>query len=1005
MANKGWKHKKTPIIIGNEKNPTKMESGQVIINKKATKQNLDKLIKINNDGLNAEKSKVSTDGTDGGILKGKPHYDSKGNSLGGIPVIVDGGKKIEVEGDEFVVNKEASQKHWKELSKINQSAGNGVPINPSDVGSDDDPQEFRKGGTAKIIFNPNHIPNKWIYSYAKKIKEKYPKVWDMGGNIFGNEAFKNLERVIKRGYWTDNEEWMYIKWQSYVARHHKDFRIAGTVAMLKWVDKTDKGWDYMKALIDKEVAKKYLKKGFKRKLSGGGGVNEGLQMINKTDEFGEKYDIIVNGIKQGSISKADKEYFAMSNSTRGGKSFSSKRFDNLDKAKKYIYSKTKTIFPLNSKSIMSKMGYGEGGGLKDITCKSCNWSWNKSDSEKHDEYVCHKCGADNKMENAEEFMRWYIDWNKTINKKINISFSLPNIIQPFKESNVVILDLFEKIDQKIDAKQYLNKIIENADKYRVVIYLEPIPRYKYFLKNIEKRKKISKDYLISYYQKFGFELTTNGRFMKRLPKPITDNKKKYGGELAKGIKVEAEHQNTFKKVYAHELNPKQAPIEIAKEHLKEDKNYYSKLAKTEKFDTGGTANTMEIGDIVRGEYFTGIYGNFRVVNLGANGIKVQSLLTGHKETRQDFELMLLIKKGTNQVATSSPAKSTNTGNKIPLSYVTSGGALNPSSKQIIKFEVGDIVRTRWDNWPVMQDYESPNNIATVTKKTLNADGEYEYDINSYDINSTTGNTKYTGRYLGKNLELAVERPVANNFKFEIGDKVIYKGNNEKATIEDKEFFGNVYFYNIVFDTGIRQNDVREIDLELESVSMPMPNVATVDTDILPSFIASTVSTSWLNEYNVGDKVRIRVDFTGDKKKYNTVIKDQENTYDKPENVFTIQSFIKGGVRPENPSGKLYTLSNLQAWEGKDLELVRATNNKDAINAQASKPKFVSMDFQPFLQNWITSNLINSIDLTKKEIVKDAITDFILNVEAVDGNQTIKFEQEAKILDNIDNYIN
>ena len=94
MANKGWKHKKTPIIIGNEKNPTKMESGQVIINKKATKQNLDKLIKINNDGLNAEKSKVSTDGTDGGILKGKPHYDSKGNSLGGIPVIVDGGNSL-----------------------------------------------------------------------------------------------------------------------------------------------------------------------------------------------------------------------------------------------------------------------------------------------------------------------------------------------------------------------------------------------------------------------------------------------------------------------------------------------------------------------------------------------------------------------------------------------------------------------------------------------------------------------------------------------------------------------------------------------------------------------------------------------------------------------------------------------------------------------------------------------------------------------------------------------
>ena len=711
MAKKGWKNKKTPIIVGTETAPTKMESGQVIINKKATKQNLDKLIEINNDGLNAEKSKVSTDGTDGGILKGKPHYDSKGNSLGGIPVIVDGGKKIEVEGEEFVVNKEASQKHWKELSKINQSAGNGVPINPSDVGSDEDPQEFRKGGTAKIIFNPNHIPNKWIYSYAKKVKEEYPKVWDMGGNIFGNEAFKNLERVIKRGYWTDNEEWMYIKWQSYVARHHKDFRIAGTVAMLKWVDKTDKGWDYMKALIDKEVAKKYPKKGFKRKLSGGGGVGKifelttyfitadsdtdsdiiykgidfeeakkefesadfdfnsgGIIIFNKkTDKykfvgdlengeyeisdfpleeyykdknyyklyeegdfesidskdidyvnkkadelltkvynhFGKKYNIIWLD-KDETISlnlriadhsgkwknKGTNDYFlsiVISDKNPTEKFYKSSP-EGLKRDEEEIFRSDATFeeiidfinnkikeFQENEDITNYEIKYKTGGGVKDITCKSCNWSWNKSDSEKHDEYVCHKCGADNKIENPKDFMQWYIDWNKTINKKINISFSLPNIIQPFKESNVVILDLFEKIDQKIDAKQYLNKIIENADKYGVVIYLEPIPRYKYFLKNIEKRKKISKDYLISYYQKFGFQLTTNGRFMKRLPKPITDNKKKYGGELAKGIKAEREHIDTAKKLYNQKITPNEAAKNIAKEHLKEDPKYYSKM--------------------------------------------------------------------------------------------------------------------------------------------------------------------------------------------------------------------------------------------------------------------------------------------------------------------------------------------------------------------------------------------------------------------------------------------
>lgn len=134
--------------------------------------------------------------------------------------------------------------------------------------------------------------------------------------------------------------------------------------------------------------------------------------------------------------------------------------------------------------------------------------------------------------NSLKFMKWYIDWYKTINQKMNITFSLPNQLAPFKEENVVILDLFEKIEQSIDAKPYLNKIIDKADELGVTIYLEPMPRYKYFLKNLEKRKKISKDYLINYYQKFGFKLTPNKDFMKRIPKDNNNIKKKaLGGAL------------------------------------------------------------------------------------------------------------------------------------------------------------------------------------------------------------------------------------------------------------------------------------------------------------------------------------------------------------------------------------------------------------------------------------------------------------------------------------------
>ena len=280
---KGWKFKKekTDLIVGTEAKPTQFKSGEVIINKKSTKKHLDKLIQINNDGINKEpKGKVTNDATEGGLLKGKPHYDENGNPTGGIPGIVDGVKKIETEGDEFVVNAEASRKHWQELSKINQEDGNGVAIGPQDANYEEDPEEEYKGG-GKIEFNANHIPSKWVMSYAKKIKSKYPEIWKLGGNIFGNQAFENLERVFNRGYWLDSEKWMYIKWRSYVARHQRDYHIGGVVAMLKWVDKVEKGWPYMKELIEAKITKKGWKhKQSSKKMDDGGNVNNNTLKVS-----------------------------------------------------------------------------------------------------------------------------------------------------------------------------------------------------------------------------------------------------------------------------------------------------------------------------------------------------------------------------------------------------------------------------------------------------------------------------------------------------------------------------------------------------------------------------------------------------------------------------------------------------------------------------------------------------------------------------------------------------
>lgn len=68
-------------------------------------------------------TKKTNKGSKGGLLEG-PSHDN-----GGIPVVVKStGEPIEVEGGEIIINKKASELHCEELSKINQSAGNGIAI-------------------------------------------------------------------------------------------------------------------------------------------------------------------------------------------------------------------------------------------------------------------------------------------------------------------------------------------------------------------------------------------------------------------------------------------------------------------------------------------------------------------------------------------------------------------------------------------------------------------------------------------------------------------------------------------------------------------------------------------------------------------------------------------------------------------------------------------------------------------------------------------------------------
>jgi hypothetical protein len=358
---------------------------------------------------------------------------------------------------------------------------------------------------------------------------------------------------------------MYIKWQSYVARHHKDFRIAGTIAMLKWVDKTDKGWDYMKALIEKEIAKKYPKKGFKNKMAKGGelikradgsyskrglwdniranigsGKKPTKEMLEQEVKIRSKmqtggvmesqppanfenvlYKELANRYKHGgnivnntcieelvNLIKTHSEikYWIVDKNTNNlvivfkeeigvydieiynkflnGLTECNKVFDKEVEIQ-YDNDEYKTIF-IKLKTIdFDTMEMEYGGGVKDIRCK-CGWGWNKNQSEKHDEYVCHKCGTDNKMKdggvvgkkfqkNLDELLKeegWNVSYyDKNINnvpkeKAYQISLSK---FHPYYENISIKLPskmevTFEWIMNKVSKDKVYKSFSENFSK-------------------------------------------------------------------------------------------------------------------------------------------------------------------------------------------------------------------------------------------------------------------------------------------------------------------------------------------------------------------------------------------------------------------------------------------------------------------------------------------------------------------------------------------------------------
>jgi rubrerythrin len=146
-----------------------------------------------------------------------------------------------------------------------------------------------------------------------------------------------------------------------------------------------------------------------------------------------------------------------------------------------------------------------------------------------------------------EFYKQYQDWYKNgVSDKMTIMVSIPNAFSKMSsEDNHVILDVFEKRDESVDGKERLKELLELADKNEIDVYLEPIPRHNH-IKDSSKKEKITREYLISYYKKFGFELMPNG-FMVRKHK---NNKMEKGGYYKAGGEINPDDKSV-KDYFSH----------------------------------------------------------------------------------------------------------------------------------------------------------------------------------------------------------------------------------------------------------------------------------------------------------------------------------------------------------------------------------------------------------------------------------------------------------------------
>jgi len=150
---------------------------------------------------------------------------------------------------------------------------------------------FPERGDNELITLRNSQWELFDPSFAAMIKEKHPDIWRLGGNIRGNSQYRKLSQALGKSSddLSDTLKNAIKLREAWVARHYRDFRIAGVIAQIKWLAVGSRGEKYMKDLVKEEIRKRRdRKRKFEKEVSDLMEEKEGLTgLINEEDAMVE----------------------------------------------------------------------------------------------------------------------------------------------------------------------------------------------------------------------------------------------------------------------------------------------------------------------------------------------------------------------------------------------------------------------------------------------------------------------------------------------------------------------------------------------------------------------------------------------------------------------------------------------------------------------------------------------------------------------------------------------